>query len=40
MTALPEGVTLRDLSGMAEFRAAEALQRTVWAKMTPPIPAI
>lgn len=28
------GVTLRDLSGMAEFREAEALQREVWARAT------
>jgi len=38
MTALPEGVTLRDLSGMAEFRAAEALQRTVWGEDDPADP--
>lgn len=28
--ALPDGIILRDLSGMAEFRAAERLQNAVW----------
>jgi len=38
MTRLPEGITLRDLSGMAEFRAAEALQRAVWGEDDPADP--
>jgi predicted GNAT superfamily acetyltransferase len=33
------GVTLRDLSGMAEFREAEALQREVWGEGDLPDPA-
>ena len=38
MTRLPDGITLRDLTGMAEFRAAEALQRTVWGADDPADP--
>ena len=30
-------ITFRDLSGMAEFRAAEALQRSVWGQEISPI---
>ncbi len=30
LRALPAGVILRDLTGMAEFRAAERLQNAVW----------
>lgn len=33
------GLVLRELSGMAEFRAAEALQREVWGKGDQPDPA-
>lgn len=32
-------VTFRDLSGMAEFREAEALQRAVWGEGDLPDPA-
>ena len=38
MTRLAGGITVRDLSGMAEFRAAEDLQRAVWGADDPADP--
>ena len=35
---LPPGIVLRDLQGMAEFRAAERLQRIVWGEDDPADP--
>jgi predicted GNAT superfamily acetyltransferase len=38
VTRLPDGITLRDLDGMSEFRAAETLQRAVWGSDDPADP--